>query len=54
MPSFVLLAIQENKLVCYVYELAEGEVEVSKTEFTKAAAPEGSGANPSLMQSLLA
>lgn len=54
MPSFVLLAIQENKLVCYVYELAEGEVEVSKTEFTKVAAPEGAGANPSLMQSLLA
>mmetsp|Transcript_66383 Transcript_66383/g.185564 ORF Transcript_66383/g.185564 Transcript_66383/m.185564 type:complete len:206 (+) Transcript_66383:170-787(+) len=53
-PSFVLLAIQENKLVCYVYELAEGEVEVSKTEFTKAVTPEGSGANPSLMQSLLA
>ena len=53
-PSFVLLAIQENKLVCYVYELSGGEVEVSKTEFTKAATPEGSGANPSLMQTLLA
>lgn len=53
-PSFVLLAIQDDRLVCYLYELeANGEVEVSKTEFTK---PVGtpSTANPSLMQSLLA
>jgi len=34
-PSFILLAIQEYKLVCYVYELIDGEVEVSKTEFSK-------------------
>ena len=34
-PSFVLLAIQGDKVVCYVYELANGEVEVSKTEFSK-------------------
>jgi hypothetical protein len=48
-----LLAIQDDKLVCYLYELeSDGEVEVSKTEFTK---PEGSsGANATLMQSLLA
>jgi vacuolar protein sorting-associated protein 29 len=35
-PSFILLAIQGPKVVCYVYELVNGEVEVSKTEFTKA------------------
>lgn len=51
-PSFVLLAIQDDRLVCYLYELQpDGEVEVSKTEYTK---PTGSvQANPSLMQSLL-
>lgn len=48
-PSFILLAIQESKLVCYVYELVSGEVEVSKTEFTKSS-PE---ASPELIQSLL-
>lgn len=36
-PSFILLAIQGCTVVCYVYELIDGEVEVSKTEFTKAA-----------------
>lgn len=49
-PSFILLAIQESKLVCYVYELVNGEVEVSKTEFTKASSSESS---PALLQSLL-
>lgn len=34
-PSFVLLAVQGNKIVCYVYELVNGEVDVSKTEFSK-------------------
>ena len=34
-PSFILLAVQGDKVVCYVYELAKGEVEVSKTEFSK-------------------
>ncbi|KAL3786332.1 hypothetical protein ACHAW5_001517 [Stephanodiscus triporus] len=34
-PSFILLAIQGNKVVCYVYELKDGEVDVSKTEFSK-------------------
>jgi len=34
-PSFVLLAIQGPKVVCYVYELVNDEVDVSKTEFTK-------------------
>lgn len=34
-PSFVLLAVQGSKVVCYVYELIDGEVDVSKTEFTK-------------------
>mmetsp|Transcript_10796 Transcript_10796/g.23141 ORF Transcript_10796/g.23141 Transcript_10796/m.23141 type:complete len:211 (+) Transcript_10796:194-826(+) len=34
-PSFILLAIQGTKVVCYVYELKNGEVDVSKTEFSK-------------------
>ena len=34
-PSFILLAIQESKVICYVYELIDGEVEVFKTEFSK-------------------
>ena len=34
-PSFILLAIQGTKVVCYVYELIDGEVDVSKTEFNK-------------------
>lgn len=34
-PSFILLAIQGAKVVCYVYELVDGEVDVSKTEFSK-------------------
>ena len=34
-PSFVLLAIQGKKVVCYVYELIDDEVEVFKTEFSK-------------------
>lgn len=34
-PSFILLAVQGNKVVCYVYELTNGEVDVSKTEFSK-------------------
>mmetsp|Transcript_9987 Transcript_9987/g.21192 ORF Transcript_9987/g.21192 Transcript_9987/m.21192 type:complete len:194 (+) Transcript_9987:385-966(+) len=37
-PSFVLLAVQGAKIVCYVYELIDGEIDVSKTEFTKKAA----------------
>lgn len=60
-PSFVLLAVQGTKLVCYVYEMTDkGDVEVSKTEFTKPVqAPAGStsavgGNNPELLQSLLA
>mmetsp|Transcript_22811 Transcript_22811/g.37015 ORF Transcript_22811/g.37015 Transcript_22811/m.37015 type:complete len:211 (+) Transcript_22811:216-848(+) len=57
-PSFILLAIQDTKLVCYVYELKKGEVEVSKTEFTKTVTADGPSTstnnNQSLMQSLLA
>lgn len=34
-PSFVLLAVQGSKVICYVYELMDGEVEVFKTEFSK-------------------
>jgi vacuolar protein sorting-associated protein 29 len=34
-PSFVLLAVQGNKVVTYIYELKGDHVDVSKTEFTK-------------------
>ena len=34
-PSFVLMAIKGSKVVTYVYELREGEVNVSKSEFVK-------------------
>jgi hypothetical protein len=44
------LAVQEKKLVCYVYELVDGEVEVSKTEFSK---PTATSASPALLESLL-
>ena len=59
-PSFILLAVQDTTLVCYVYEMSkEGEVEVSKTEFTKPVQTTTDGTpvagnNPALLQSLLA
>jgi len=34
-PSFVLMAVKGPKVVTYVYELRENEVNVSKSEFTK-------------------
>ncbi len=34
-PSFVLMAIKGPKVVTYVYELRDGEVNVSKSEFVK-------------------
>ncbi|CAB9504289.1 protein sorting-associated protein 29 [Seminavis robusta] len=36
-PSFILLAVKENTAVCYVYEYnnKNGQVDVSKTDFTK-------------------
>lgn len=34
-PSFVLMAIKGSKVVTYVYELRDGEVNVSKSEFIK-------------------
>lgn len=60
-PSFILLAVQDTKVVCYVYELVQGEVQVSKTEFNKRVpSTRGSGsvagveaANAALMASLL-
>lgn len=53
-PSFILLAVQDSKIVCYVYELINGEVEVSKTEFTKQVPVETtSGTNPALLDTLL-
>ena len=54
-PSFILLAVQNTKVVCYVYELINDQVEVSKTEFSKRESPEGplSSVSPLLMQSLL-
>ena len=35
-PSFILLAIQGSKVVTYVYELNGDQVDVSKSEFSKA------------------
>jgi hypothetical protein len=35
-PSFILLAIQGSKVVTYVYELHGDQVDVSKSEFSKA------------------
>jgi hypothetical protein len=52
-PSFVLLAVQDTKVVCYVYELVNGEVAVSKTELNKKLPEAAVGANPALLESLL-
>ncbi len=37
-PSFVLMAIQDEKVVTYVYELHGAEMKVTKTEFSKRSA----------------
>jgi len=34
-PSFCLMDLQSNKLVCYVYELRGGDVKVNKVEYSK-------------------
>jgi len=34
-PSFVLLSVQGSNMTCFLYELINDEVEVSKREFTK-------------------
>jgi vacuolar protein sorting-associated protein 29 len=34
-PSFVLMDIDGNRVVAYVYELVDGEVKVDKIEYTK-------------------
>jgi vacuolar protein sorting-associated protein 29 len=34
-PSFVLLAIQDEKVVTYVYELHGTDMKVTKSEFSK-------------------
>ncbi len=52
-PSFVLLAVQEDKVVCYVYELKGNDVDVSKTEFTKANKEMVVTKDPALLDSLL-
>ena len=54
-PSFVLLAVKENTVVCYVYEYKDGEVDVSKTEFTKKEkeSPAASAASQDMLHSLL-
>jgi len=50
--------VQDKKIVCYVYELdSKGEVNVSKTEFTKKDVTAKSAppihANPALLETLL-
>ncbi len=52
-PSFVLLAVQDDKVVCYVYELKGNDVDVSKTEFTKAKKEMVVTKNPAQLDSLL-
>ena len=52
-PSFILLAVQDTKVVCYVYELVNGEVDVTKTEFSKKTPQPISTENPALLESLL-
>ncbi|GAX09347.1 uncharacterized protein FisN_6Lh283 [Fistulifera solaris] len=52
-PSFVLLAVQEDKVVCYVYELKGNDVEVSKTEFAKVKKETVVSKDPALLDSLL-
>lgn len=52
-PSFILLAIQDAKIVCYVYELIKGEVEVSKTEFVKTILSDKATSNSTLLDTLL-
>jgi hypothetical protein len=57
-PSFILLAVQDTKIVCYVYELVNGEVEVSKTELVKKqtklpSSSSGSVTTPALLDNLL-
>ncbi|KAG5192484.1 vacuolar protein-like protein sorting 29 [Tribonema minus] len=42
-PSFMLLAIQGARCVAYVYELRGGQVDVTKSEFTKDAGGGGGG-----------
>jgi len=34
-PSFILLAVNGNKITIYVYELRNGDIAVTKSEFTK-------------------
>ena len=50
-PSFILLAVSDDKLSCYVYELINDQVEVSKTEFVLP--NKDADANPALLDSLL-
>lgn len=52
-PSFILLAVKENNVVCYVYEYINGEVDVSKTEFSKKEKGTTSVASQSMLNSLL-
>eukprot|EP00614_Pseudopedinella_elastica_P023355 CAMPEP_0172632196 /NCGR_PEP_ID=MMETSP1068-20121228/183174_1 /TAXON_ID=35684 /ORGANISM="Pseudopedinella elastica, Strain CCMP716" /LENGTH=152 /DNA_ID=CAMNT_0013443525 /DNA_START=300 /DNA_END=758 /DNA_ORIENTATION=- len=35
LPSFILLAIQGNKVVTYVYKLVNNKVDISRSEFQK-------------------
>jgi vacuolar protein sorting-associated protein 29 len=43
-PSFILLAIQGTKVMCYVYEEKNGNVDVSKIEFVKGQSSTGTAA----------
>jgi len=50
-PSFILLAVKDNNVVCYVYEFINGDVDVSKTEFTKKEKETQSAASQNMLSS---
>mmetsp|Transcript_5444 Transcript_5444/g.14747 ORF Transcript_5444/g.14747 Transcript_5444/m.14747 type:complete len:226 (-) Transcript_5444:88-765(-) len=53
-PSFALLAMQGEKIVCYLYRLKDGEVDVSKTEYMKPSENDASAAaGAPMMQHLM-
>lgn len=52
-PSFILLSVNNDSIVCYVYEYINDTVDVSKTEFTKKKETIESPKSPDLLNSLL-
>ena len=42
-PSFILLAVQGPKVVTFVYEMKNGKLDITQSEFSKSAAGGGGG-----------